>query len=157
MNLPLNQYKYEHTWQYCDFILLLPSFGSFGTNLGSVFFDFLHQKAILPRGRFYQNGIFQLFSESFLFHFLGEILEPNGSRLVSKGAWRCFKSFGTDLGSVSFNFPPLKSNSLRKTKGLILSKWRFSVIFRVISFPLFGRNSGTKWIKIGAKRSMEVL
>ena len=107
---------------------------------------------------FSQNRDFSFFPESSLFfHYFGEILVPNGSRAVPNGGWRCCKCFGTILGSVFFDFPPSKSNSLRKTKGPILSKWRFSVIFRVISFPLFGRNSGTKWIKIGAKRSMEVL
>ena len=89
-------------------------------------------------GDFIKMEVFRYFPSQF-FDFFGEILVPNGSRAVPKGGWRCCKSFGTILGSVFFDFLPLKSNSLRKTKEAILSKWRFSVIFRVISLTFSGK------------------
>ena len=63
--------------------------------------------------------------ESFLN--LGEILVSNGSRAVPKGAWRCSKSFGSNLASVFFDFPPLRWHFFMKNQDAILVKIEISV------------------------------
>ena len=76
---------------------------------------------------------------SHFFHVFGEFLVLNGSRAVPKEAWRCCKTFGTSLGSVFFDFPPLRWHFFVKNQDAILVKMDISVSSCSFFFHVFGQ------------------